>query len=100
MKMEPRTITSVQPRAVVLKPAYLRPEAKITNVMAGRIQESGARDEKYAPTKTAGTDPMMMEPVTAKLTVPNASAPKAAATVSGTACARSVPTSRLALSIG
>ena len=28
---------SVQPSAVVLRPTYLRPEAKITNVMTGRM---------------------------------------------------------------
>ena len=73
-------------------PTYLRPEAKITNVMAGRMYLSGARDDRKAPTRTAGTLPMMIDVVTESSTWPKASAPSAAAMVSGTAWVRSVPT--------
>jgi hypothetical protein len=53
-----------QPSAVVPRPAYLRPEAKITKVMAGRMYLSGARDEMNEPTMTAGMLPMMIDVVT------------------------------------
>ena len=52
------------------------------------------------PTRTAGTLPTTMDVVTANSTCPNASAPSAAASVSGTAWVRSVPTSWLAPSTG
>jgi hypothetical protein len=71
----------------------LSPEAKITNVMAGRMYLSGALDEMNEPTITAGTLPMMIDVVTENSICPNARAPRAAAMVSGTAWVRSVPTS-------
>src|SRR5260370_27839139 len=40
------TAHKVQPSAVVPTPTYFRPEARITNVMIGRIYLSGARDDK------------------------------------------------------
>ena len=69
----------------------LSPEMKITNVIAGRMIRSGARDERNDPTRTAGTLPRMSDVVTENLTWPKASAPRAAASVSGTAWVRSVP---------
>ena len=84
----------------MLKPTYLRPEAKITKVMTGRMKRSGAREEMSEPTSTAGTLPMTSEVVTPNSTWPKARAPSAAARVSGTACVRSVPTSWLAPIIG
>ena len=89
-----------QPSAVVPRPTYFRPEAKITNVMTGRTTLSGALEEINEPMKTAGTLPMTMETVTPNETWPNASAPSAAARVNGTAWVKSVPTSWLAPSIG
>ena len=74
-----------QPRAVVPSPTYLSPDAKITNVMAGRMYLSGALDEIYEPTITAGMLPMMIDVVTKNSTCPNARAPSAAAAVNGTA---------------
>ena len=49
---------------------------------------------------TAGTLPRINDPVTDSSTWPNASAPRAAARVSGTAWVRSVPTNELAPIIG
>ena len=49
---------------------------------------------------TAGTLPMTIDVVTENSTWPKASAPSAAASVSGTAWVRSVPTSWLAPIIG
>ncbi len=69
----------VQPSAVVPTPTYLRPEARITKVMTGRMNLSGARDDSSDPTSTAGTLPMMIESVTPNSTWPKASAPRAAA---------------------
>ena len=65
------------------RPTYLRPEAKITKVMAGRMYLSGARDEMNEPTRTAGTLPMMIEVVTENSTCPKARAPRAAARSGG-----------------
>ena len=74
-------------------PTYLRPEAKITNVMAGRMNRSGARDDSSEPTNTAGTLPSASDVVTDSSTWPKVKAPSAAASVRGTAWVRSVPTS-------
>ena len=41
---------STHPKAVVPRPTYLSPEAKITSVMAGRMYLSGALDEINEPT--------------------------------------------------
>src|SRR5258708_8212024 len=95
-----RTAHSAQPRAVVPTPTYFRPEAKITKVMTGLMYRSGAREDRKEPTRTAGTLPITIDAVTANSTWPNASAPSAAASVSGTASRRSVPTSWLAASVG
>src|ERR1022692_3482800 len=94
------TAPMVQPSAAVPSPTYFSPEARITKVMTGLIKRSGARDDSSEPISTAGTLPTMMEAVTPNSTCPKASAPRAAAAVSGTACVRSVPTSWPALSIG
>ena len=72
----------------------------MTKVMAGRMNRSGARDESSDPISTAGTLPTMINAVTPNSTCPKASAPRAAAAVSGTACVRSVPTSWPAESSG
>jgi hypothetical protein len=72
----------------------------MTNVMIGRMYRSGARDDRNEPISTAGTLPITIDAVTPNWTVPNTSAPSAAAAVSGTACVRSVPTSCPALSSG
>jgi hypothetical protein len=77
-------------------PTYFRPEAKITNVMTGLMYRSGARADSSEPASAAGTLPAAMETVTPNSTCPNIRAPRAAASVSGTAWVRSVPTSRLA----
>ena len=55
----------------------------MTNVMTGRMKRSGAREEMSEPTRTAGTLPMMIDVVTENSTCPKASAPSAAARVSG-----------------
>ena len=54
------------------------------------------REEINEPAMTAGTLPMIIDVVTENSIWPKASAPSAAATVSGTAWVRSVPTSWLA----
>ena len=96
-----KTVTHrIQPRTVVLTPMYLRPDAKMTNVMTGRMNRSGAREDRNDPMSTAGTLPTIIEVVTENSTWPKAKAPSAAAPVSGTACTRSVPTSWLAPSNG
>jgi hypothetical protein len=59
-----RTAHRTQPRAVVPRPTYFRPEAKITKVMAGRMYLSGAREEINDPTMTAGMLPIMIDVVT------------------------------------
>jgi hypothetical protein len=87
------TAARVTPSAVVPTPAYFRPDAKITKVMAGRMYRSGARDDSSDPISTAGTLPTITDAVTPNSTCPKASAPRAAAPVSGTAWVRSVPTS-------
>src|SRR5690242_4441067 len=79
-----RTAHSAQPRAVVPTPTYFRPEAKITKVITGLMYRSGARDDRNEPTSTAGTLPSAIDAVTANSTWPKASAPSAAARVSGT----------------
>src|ERR1035437_7806893 len=94
------TAPMVQPSATVPSPTYFSPEARITKVMTGRMKRSGARDDSSEPISTAGTLPTMMEAVTPNSTCPKASAPRAAAAVSGTACVRSVPTSWPALRVG
>src|SRR5262249_11108704 len=58
-RMAPR----VQPSALVGTPTYLRPEAKITNVMTGLMYLSGALDDSSEPIRTAGTLPRMIETV-------------------------------------
>jgi hypothetical protein len=87
------TAASIQPSAVVPTPTYFRPEASITKVMAGRMYRSGALDDSSDPISTAGTLPTITDVVTPNSTCPKASAPRAAAPVSGTAWVRSVPTS-------
>jgi hypothetical protein len=69
-------------------------------VITGRMNLSGARDDRNDPISTAGMAPITIDVVTANWTLPNTSAPSAAASVSGTAWVRSVPTSRPALSDG
>jgi hypothetical protein len=49
---------------------------------------------------TAGTAPMMIEPVSGICTCPKANAPRAADAVNGMACVRSVPTRRRAARFG
>jgi hypothetical protein len=81
-------------------PTYFSPDAKMTNVMIGRMYRSGARDDRNDPISTAGTLPITIDAVTPNWTVPKTRAPSAAAAVSGTAWVRSVPTSCPALSSG
>jgi hypothetical protein len=90
----PRTSAqSTQPSAVVPSPTYLRPDARMTKAMTGRTKRSEVREDRNAPTMTAGTLPITSEVVTEKTTCPKTSEPNAAAAVSGTAWVRSVPTS-------
>ena len=67
---------STQPKAVVPRPTYFRPDAKMTNVMAGRMYLSGALDEINEPRIPVGTLPIMIDVVTENSTCPNARAPR------------------------
>src|SRR5579862_2890854 len=95
-----RTAETTQASCVVPRPTYFKPEARITRVMTGRRCRSGTREESREPIRTAGTLPTMIELVRPNSTCPKVSAPRAAAAVSGMACARSVPTSWFAASAG
>src|SRR5207253_10577815 len=77
------TPTRLHPSALLPTPMYFSPEAKITNVMIGRMTRSGARDDNIEPTRTAGMLPMISDVVTPNETLPNVSAPSAAEAVNG-----------------
>ncbi len=61
---------------------------------------SGARDETCAPMITPGTAPSSNDPVSPISNSPHSRCPMAAASTSGTACTRSVPTSSFDESVG
>src|SRR5437660_2865926 len=91
---------SVQPSAAVPSPMYFSPEPKITNAITGLMYRSGTLEDSSEPTITAGTLPRISETVTPNSTWPKITAPSAAASVSGTAWVKSVPTSWLAPIVG